>query len=473
MGKIFLLIKYLQIKLILLFVFFMWNISLCNPVIQKYDLKFSFDFAAQKLFCKAVLSLNNINQNDTLDLLLYRLLHVKSVKDDLGNEIGFNQNVISFSDWEALQVNYLTVFTGEIKLLKKTQNIIVEYEGPLLGYAETGMSYLKDNIDPAFTILRMDCFAYPVQGTPSWEKNRAAGLSYFDYTIFVSVPDSLSVVNGGQLISKNIKNGLVEFIYKNIKPAWRIDIAIGRYSVLSGNGISIYYLPGDSIGAKNVSESVKFTYSLFNNWFGHVPFNGYSIIEIPDDFGSQTDVTCILQTASAFKDKNKLYELYHEISHIWNVTSLEKYPCRLESEGLAMFLQYYVSDIIANKTGGLDSAAAKIFTNLKGKFKNDSVASNTPIKDFGRKNLTDLSYSKGMLFFYLLYKNVGANVFMTTIKNYYSDYRKTGATIDDFSSYLTAALKSKKIEKLIHDWILTNKSSQYILNSKSLEYLIL
>jgi hypothetical protein len=441
------------------------------PAIDKYNLKFNFDFKEQKVFCKAELSLNNIQQSDTINLLLYRLLKVKSIKDDLGNDIKFNQDVVSFSDWEALQVNYVSVFVNKVRPGHIEQKIIVDYEGLLLGYTETGMSYVKDNIDAAFTLLRMDCFAYPVQGTISWEKNRASGLSYFDYTISVTVPDSLSVVNGGQLISKNKTNGFTEFIFQNLKPAWRIDIAIGKYSTLNENGFSIYYFPCDSSGAKNVSESVAKTYSLFNNWFGEVPFSGYSIIEIPNDWGSQTDVTCIIQEASAFKDRNKLYELYHEISHIWNVTSIDKSPCRLESEGFAMFLQYLVTEKIDHKIGLLDSAANKIFENLKRKFASDSVASNTAIIDYGRKQLTDLSYTKGMLFFYILYRNVGENVFMKTLNGYYKLYRNKGATTEDFLKYLQTELNTKKTEKLINDWILTSKSSKTILFSKSIENL--
>jgi len=183
-------------------------------------------------------------------------------------------------------------------------------------------------------------------------------------------------------------------------------------------------------------------------------------------------VTSILQSASAFKDENRIYELYHELSHIWNIPSIDKNPCRLESEGLAMFLQYLVTEKLNNKHGILDSSATQVFKNLKSRFADDSVAFNTPIKDYGWKQMTDLSYRKGMLFFYLLYKSVGEVEFMKTIKDYYGLYRNKGATIDEFTKLLVTELKSKQIETLVNDWIYTNKSSQNIMTRKSLQDLV-
>ncbi|MCX6303498.1 MAG: M1 family aminopeptidase [Bacteroidetes bacterium] len=460
-----------QIAVIVITLLFTGSIAFGKPLIDKYNLKYRIDFKGLKLFCKAELSLNNVRQNDTLDLLLYRLLRVKSVKDEFGNIIIFNQTIKSFSDWDLMQANCITIFTGEIKPTEITKKVILEYEGYLVGYTETGMSYVKDNIDPSFTILRMDCFAYPVPSKPSF-----AGLKElrqnFDYKISIEVPDSLTVINGGKLIAKNKFNGTTEYIYQNIKPACRIDIAIAKYSTLVEKGFFVHYFPEDSTGAKSLSEAVRKVYTLYTTWFGEGQFSGYSIIEIPDGWGSQTDVTCILQTASAFKDEKRLYELYHEIFHTWDISSNDKYPCRLESEGLATFVQYLAAEKTGDQTVSLDESAAKIFKKVKEKLSKNEAASNTPIIDFGLKQLTDLSYTKGMLFFYLVYKEGGEVAFTEAIKDYYKTYRKTGATTKEFSDFLITKLKSKKVESLVNEWIYTSVSSQKILNNKSIENLI-
>jgi hypothetical protein len=440
-----------------------------KPVIAAYDLQFNFDFTMQKLYCNAALTFNNTTQNDTLHLLLYRLLKVTSISDESGQGLNYTQTVTSFSDWEALQINHITILPGKYKTGKPIQKIHIAYEGLLLGYTETGMEYVKDNIDSAFTILRPDCFAYPLQGIPNWENNQAAGQPFFDYTLSVTVPENLSVVNAGQLLSVTRKNSSTVYVYRNLKPAWRIDIAIGKYASINNNGITIHYLQEDSVGAKMVSNSVKKTLDIYSSWFGKIPVSGYSIIEIPEGWGSQTDVSCIIQTAAAFKNSDNLYQLYHEISHLWNIASKDAAPCRLESEGLAMLLQYLCMEKLNNKPGSLDSATAVIFMKLKQRISTDTAAANTAMIYFGKMKMTDLSYSKGMIFFYLLYKTIGEDSFMKTIKGYYNLYRNSGASTIDFTTYLVKECHSKKVETLVNEWVLSNQSSQRIMDSMTIE----
>ena len=45
----------------------------------------------------------------------------------------------------------------------------------------------------------------------------------------------------------------------------------------------------------------------------------YTVIEIPDGWGSQASDFYILQDAGAFKDPTRIHELYHEIGHSWNM----------------------------------------------------------------------------------------------------------------------------------------------------------
>ena len=125
-------IGHLRLTSVAFFCLFVCCAAFSKPVINNYNLKFSFDFSQSRLFCKAELSFSNVKQNDTLNLLLYRLLKVKSIKDTRGNDIAFDQHVTSFSDWEALQVNSISVFLGESKSQDTGKTIIIEYEGFLL-----------------------------------------------------------------------------------------------------------------------------------------------------------------------------------------------------------------------------------------------------------------------------------------------------------------------------------------------------
>lgn len=437
---------------------FLCGVTLCHAQasITSYNLDFSFDFAARKVFCKATIS---ITKADTVNLLLYRLLTIRSVRDNSGAPVTFSQNVKAFEDWDQFQVNSIQILPGE------ATQLTIEYDGYLAGYTETGMLYTKDRIDPSFTILRMDCFAYPVVGMTNWEKNNNVPETYFNYTVSTTVPDSLTVVNGGKLVDKKTDNGNTTYTYTNVQPAWRIDVVVAKYETHSDKDFILHYFPEDSARVKTTVGFVKKAFATYGAWFGKHSEQQYTIIEIPDQWGSQADVTSILQEASAIKDEKHLYELYHEISHTWNVTPLDSRPGRLESEGLATFLQYLTMEKLNNIPGALDAGAERQLQRVKRQFDKDPKAATVPIAEYGAHQLTDLSYSKGMLFFYMLYKIMGEERMMSHIAGFYKNFPK-GATLKDF----TQSLGSNK--KLIDDWIWTDKSSELIRNCKNVGCLL-
>src|ERR1044071_5268001 len=99
------------------FVLFVAMTSVCHaqPGITRYELHYSINFETKKLFCSATI---DITPGDTLNLLLYRLLTVRSIRDKTGRSISFTQHVESFSDWQQLQVNAVTVPVRNITQLQ-------------------------------------------------------------------------------------------------------------------------------------------------------------------------------------------------------------------------------------------------------------------------------------------------------------------------------------------------------------------
>jgi aminopeptidase N len=105
----------------------------------------------------------------------------------------------------------------------------------------------------------------------------------FNYLIEVTVPKDLVVANGGKLVGKTIKNGMVTYMYKNIKPAWRMDVCVAKYRILEDkdNGLTIYYLINDESAAKKVLDAMKRSHTLFTKWFGELKNRGsLTVIEL-------------------------------------------------------------------------------------------------------------------------------------------------------------------------------------------------
>lgn len=101
---------------------------------------------------------------------------------------------------------------------------------------------MQDRIDSVFTIPRDDSFAYPKPGYPSFAGLRSAPGNHFSYSARITVPKGLTVANGGRLEGTDARGDQVTFRFSNLKPAWRMDFAIAKYTELSSGRIRVYHL---------------------------------------------------------------------------------------------------------------------------------------------------------------------------------------------------------------------------------------
>ncbi|OFY55301.1 MAG: hypothetical protein A2X22_02865 [Bacteroidetes bacterium GWF2_49_14] len=428
-----------------------------------YNLDIHLDYENGKIVSTCSMTVMNTTAEESkiIPLLLYRLMRVTSIKDETGTPLSYTQKVVSFEDWEKYQVNYIEVIPARHLPKGDSCKLTIEYQGYLFGYTETGMGYVRDKIDPEFTILRPDCKAYPELGYPSEKINRLAGFApSFNYEIKIHVPDSLVAVNGGALISKETKDGYCVYTYRNTKLAWRMDIAIGKYKVLETPLLKIYYLEQDSAGAETVFKYAQRTLNLYTEWWGKlIESKVFSVIEIPSGYGSQADETCILQSADAFNDSTQMRQLYHEVSHLWNVNSNDQYYSRW-NEGLATFVEYLTIEKLENRLY-LDYVSDWYLKLIKKEIESDSLLRVTPLIDFGKMGIESYSYEVGMIMFQVLYQVMGENDFNKCIHSYYSDYYSNGATTDEFVA-TAKKVSAVKLSIFFDDWIYTTKYTELI-----------
>jgi hypothetical protein len=445
------------------------------PSTLKYVLNIDVDYEQEKIFSECELTVQNPSEESmhTLPLILYRLFDVTSITDTEGNDLSYSQDIVKFSDWEQLQVNHIRVKLSPPLHSGEEQTFVIRYEGHLLGYSEV-MRYVKDHINKDYTVLREDCRAFPEVGYPSWETTRSKVLQSFDYTASITVPDSLVVANGGELISKNESDGEITYTYRSLEPSWRMDFAIADYRILEdkNNKFRIFYFPVDKEGAQHLLDSLKKTMELYTAWFGPLKvFNGLTVIEIPEGYGSQTDVTAILQQESSFKNIDSHYGFYHELSHLWNVKSRDKFPPRFESEGLAMFLQHLVQEKLEDKRSATQTAVNKMRERLRNDFAQHPDWKDVPMIDFGKEDMTDLSYRKGQIFFYILYELIGENLFLEAMGSFYQKFYDTGATAQQFVDHVKD-LSPINLEFLFDDWIFGTESSELIMSGTSIPNIV-
>ncbi|MBV5324304.1 MAG: hypothetical protein J0626_02995, partial [Rhodospirillaceae bacterium] len=97
-------------------------------------------------------------------------------------------------------------------------------------------------------------FSHPQPGYPSQALNRRAGLPEYTYSARITVPSSHGVANGGALVKRDVDGATVSYNYRSIKPSWRMDFAVARFTTLARDNLSVFHLPEDSIGARRILD---------------------------------------------------------------------------------------------------------------------------------------------------------------------------------------------------------------------------
>ena len=436
-----------------------------------YGMKIGIDYDKERLTNSCSMTIKNDGDFSisTIPIQLYRLMTIDSLSAVSSNKITFKQRIETYRDWDQMQVNFVEIYLGRPLAPEGEITLNIYYGGYLHGYAETGMLYVKDEISKEFTILRPDALAFPQIGVPAYKVNRRAGQQEFSYHLSVSVPKPLIVANGGRLVERVDSDSLSTFVFENILPAWRIDIAVANYRLIELDGIKVYNFETDSVGAARILGKAHEALDLFTEWFGPLSeFTSFTIIEIPDECGSQADVTSIIQTAAAFRETNRMSELYHEISHLWNVTETDDYPPRW-NEGLASFLELLVAeqlDGVREMSIDSDSTIAR----LNRYYTKNPERAELSMQEFGRAGVTNLSYSAGMIFYRLLYDLLGHQQFVNLQREFYSKYHATGASSGAYIEFIRDQ-SGVTAEKLISDWLISNHFVELIADSKTFKAL--
>ncbi len=445
------------------------------PEPVSYHLKLDIDYKTGMITGDCAITVKNGGEQviPIVPLNLYRLMEVSSVSDVKGTALAFTQNVRIFEDWRELQVNHIRINMDPPLAPGKEITLRINYGGLLLGYSEA-MRYVKDHVSNDLTLIRSDSLTFPQIGVPSWRTNRALGLKDYKYTVSLTVPSTLVVANAGDLAAKDEKGDLTTWVYKDRVPSWRIDLAIANYEVLEGpdGRLRVFFFPEDSDGAQLLLDSLTNTIGLYTQWFGPLKvFPGLTVIEVPDGYGSQADVAAIIQEASAFKNSSGLYTFYHELSHLWNVESTDPLPPRFESEGLAMFLQHLVQERLEERAGALENAVIESLERMAKLFGEHPDWKETSMVRYGEKDLTDLSYRMGQIFFFLLYEILGEEAFLETAGSFYRDYYETGATALQFVDHVKQHSKTD-LDKLFDEWVFTAKAAELITSGITLNELV-
>ena len=445
------------------------------PSVSSYDLAMNIspDQEQLKATCKVTLTNKGLEPILRIPFLLYRLLEVTEVLDASGKPLKFDQQVTRMTDERAWQVTSVSVLLPEPLQVSKSLTITIKYQGYIYGYPEI-MQYTKERISPDYTLIRNDVFAYPIFCEPSQVSLRSAFEDVFSYRALVSVPMGYRVASGGQLAKVDTVGDLLSYSYRSKVDVSRIDLAAAEFQVLTDTAshLVVFHLPQDSLGAGYVMQAMRDAITYYTERFGAAPgFAGYTVIEIPDGWGSQAGKFYILQTAASFKDSTRVSEVYHEVGHTWNAKSAgTTQRCRYFDEA---FASYFESLTLGRIRG--DSAFREDMKSSRSYYVKRTEQSpegrTTPIAGYGAKELGGYSYTKGAWSLYVLNQLICDNAFNQLIRSMLIEYSDKPI---DFQSFMSLAEKvsKRKLDKYFEEWIFGVESSQLLVSGQTVEQIV-
>jgi SAM-dependent methyltransferase len=261
------------------------------PTVSHYDLTFRLRLKENRLEAESLVEVHNNSRRPVAELpfILYRLFDVLDVTDEKGAALPFSQDVVKFSDETSLQINLVSVRLDPPLSPEKARSVRLRYAGALWGYPEV-MAYVRDRIDENYSLLRPDSLAYPVLARASFQSLVAAHRSRFTYRVEAEVPAGYVVASGGRPVETKVKGSALISVFESHRPTWRIDVAASKFRTAedSRRGIRVFALPEDEGEAARILETALKSFAFFSGILGEPgDFPGYTIIEIPEGWGSQ------------------------------------------------------------------------------------------------------------------------------------------------------------------------------------------
>ena len=298
------------------------------------------------------------------------------------------------------------------------------------------------------------------------------GGDVFDQFVSITVPDDVVVASGMVFSDRQSKDGFTTWQYHSRDPNTQIILPMGPYEVIEIAAVRIYFFSEDKEGAQRVATGIRDAMTLFEGWFGAlVEDSSFAIAQIPEWYGSQALRPTVILDARAFRSPTSMPELYHEISHFWNVRDPALTASRWE-EGLAMYLQEVVQWEFDEDAEDLGSTWSSAFQGLKRELDEHPEYRGVPLIQAGERNLTSvLSYRGGQLMFALLDHHLGRERLLNVLGAFYQAYAVSGATSAEFAEFVV--LQAQSAKRIIDEWFLGSAYSDLVLSEPDFDALVL
>lgn len=272
------------------------------------------------------------------------------------------------------------------------------------------------------------------QGSPAWYPGSDHPTDKATFTFHATVPEALTAVGNGQLLSQRTSNGRTTFVWDSTEPmaTYLATVTIGKFQVAQSatrSGIPIYTAVDPQLASKSAATVARIPdiIEYFTSIFGPYPFaSAGAIIDRAPDVGYALES----QTKPIFSSAPDLSTMAHEIAHQWygDSVSLGRWSDIWLNEGFATYAEWIWTEHNGGATaqqtfdsaGNYGRAATSAFW--------QTVTTDPgPVDMFG-----NVPYDRGAMTLHALRGKIGDAAFFRLLKEWAAKHRYGNASTADF-----------------------------------------
>ena len=337
-------------------------------------------------------------------------------------------------------------------------------------YKTTEYSEALDWLDPSLTSSKIHPFLY-TQGqailTRTWIPIQDSPSNRITYSADVKVPAKLRAVMSAKNDKKRNPTGLYHFEMNKSIPCYMIALAVGdlAYSSLSEN-TGFFCEPELSSQCKSEFVDLPKMLAVAEKIYGKYQWEQYDLLILPYSFpfgGMENPMLTFVNPTIITGDRSLVSVVAHELAHSWsgNLVSNKSWNDFWINEGFTVYFEHRImeelygkeiSDILALvEIYELDDELRRI---KESKHPEDSkLLLNLKYRN-PDEGVTDIAYVKGSWFLKSLEAEVGRKNFDLFLTNYFSTYKFSTISTEEFIKYLNKnLLNGSKSSINVDEWI--------------------
>jgi aminopeptidase N len=219
-----------------------------------------------------------------------------------------------------------------------TPAVVTDPDGSIEGWVPTA--------DGAFVVNEP-------QGSPAWYPANDNPRDKATYTFRVSVPDGLTVMANGVLVSNAASGGKRTWVWREADPMapYLATSTLGRFDLTIGTagGVPNYVAVDPTLSTGNVLRLIPDAVDFYTSIYGPYPFDAVGAIV---DDAKNVGYSLETQTKPNFDRMPDEATLVHELSHMWfgDSVTLTEWPDIWLHEGFATWSEWIWSEYRGNKS---------------------------------------------------------------------------------------------------------------------------